>query len=227
MELKGKSFICFGDSIVDGHLLKKAAFPEFLAKQEGMVLLENYANNGACILPVEPVDENGLGGMILRDQVEIAATHDRHPDFIIFNGSTNDCYEPVLSMLGDVESSGEDTRVFAGAFRKTIHKMQEYWPEAKIVYLAVHKLYARDMEIQKKLHAIKMAICKECGVTVANMFEDSPLDVTRDEMRMKYSFDVLVDGVPAPGGAVTGTHPNYLAVEEFFVPFLKDVLEKL
>ncbi len=48
--LKGKKILAFGDSIIDGHLYKKAGFMEFVAEQEGMEL-RKYANNGACILP--------------------------------------------------------------------------------------------------------------------------------------------------------------------------------
>ena len=47
----------FGDSIIDGHLYKKAGFMEFVAEQEGMSV-KKYANNGACILPGNP----GLAG---------------------------------------------------------------------------------------------------------------------------------------------------------------------
>ena len=68
-KIKGKKVLTFGDSIIDGHLYKKAGFMEFVAEQEGMSV-KKYANNGACILPGNPIDEAGLGGMVLSDQVE-------------------------------------------------------------------------------------------------------------------------------------------------------------
>ena len=75
-KLKGKKVLTFGDSIIDGHLYKKAGFMEFVAEQEGMSV-KKYANNGACILPGNPIDEAGLGGMVLSDQVEKAAAEKR------------------------------------------------------------------------------------------------------------------------------------------------------
>ncbi len=50
---------------------------------------------------------------------------------------------------------------------------------------------------------------------------------TADEaMCRKYSFDVLRDGLPAPGEEPTGTHPNLEAIREFYLPIVSDVLRK-
>ena len=94
-KIKGKKVLTFGDSIIDGHLYKKAGFMEFVAEQEGMSV-KKYANNGACILPGNPIDEAGLGGMVLSDQVEKAAAENEWADYIVFDGGTNDAYAPVL-----------------------------------------------------------------------------------------------------------------------------------
>ena len=58
---------------------------EFVAEQEGMSV-KKYANNGACILPGNPIDEAGLGGMVLSDQVEKAAAENEWADYIVFDG---------------------------------------------------------------------------------------------------------------------------------------------
>ena len=99
--LTGKKVITFGDSIVDGHLYKKAGFMEFVAEQEGMSVTK-YANNGACIMPGSPIDEEGLGGMILEDQIRKAAEDGLDPDYVVFDGGTNDAYAPVMEKLGEI-----------------------------------------------------------------------------------------------------------------------------
>lgn len=71
-QLAGKRILTFGDSIIAGHLYEKAGFVEFAAEQEGMKVVR-FARNGACILPGRPVDEEGIGGMILTDQIARAA----------------------------------------------------------------------------------------------------------------------------------------------------------
>ena len=82
--------------------IKKAGFMEICGRTRGYECVKKYANNGACILPGNPIDEAGLGGMVLSDQVEKAAAENEWADYIVFDGGTNDAYAPVLDMLGDV-----------------------------------------------------------------------------------------------------------------------------
>lgn len=275
--LTGKKVITFGDSIIDGHLYKKAGFMEFAAEQEGMEI-RKYANNGACIMPGTPVGPDGLGGMIL-EQVRAAAEElpGYDPDYVVFDGGTNDAYEPILERLGDPDSRGWDgdrggsgadsgqksgwqmssgfnsggrdsggpapigqdsagaspsctdtgrCGTFADAFRKTVRAIQKNWPRAKVIYTAVHRLGYRDRAVQEALHKIVLSVCSSMGVTVANLYDDCRLDTSDAEMCRKYSFDMLKDGLPAPGEHPTGTHPNLEAIREFYVPFITDTLRR-
>ncbi len=224
--LTGKKVLAFGDSIIDGHLYKKAGFMEFVADQEGMELIK-YANNGACIMPGTPIDAEGLGGMIMEDQVLKAAEKGYKPDMIVFDGGTNDAYEPVLERLGDAEADDTRTDTFAGAFRKTVEEMKKIWPGAKIVYVAVHRLAYRDREVQEALHGIETAVCARMGVAVVNLYDECELDTADEAMCRKYSFDVLKDGLPAPGKDPTGTHPNLEAIREFYLPFTAEALKRM
>ena len=123
--------------------------------------MKKYANNGACILPGNPIDEAGLGGMVLSDQVEKAAAENEWADYIVFDGGTNDAYAPVLDMLGDVSQKSVETDTFAGAFRKTVEAIQRNWPKAVVIYVAVHRLGYRERNVQKALHEI--ALNSLCG----------------------------------------------------------------
>lgn len=223
--LAGKKVIAFGDSIVDGHLYKEAGFVEFLAAAEGMDLEYNYANNGARIMPGSTVNAaDGLGGTILDCQVNVAAAENRNPDYIIFDGGANDAYANILQVLG---TAGErDSSTFAGAFRNTVLAMHKYWPKAKIVYVAVHKLGARDLKIQEELRALELAICRELGVEVADLYTRG-WDSTDAAMNQKYAFDDFDAGqIPIAGDHTTGAHPNFLAIEELYVPVVSDALKR-
>lgn len=226
LPLKGKKVIAFGDSIIDGHVYKQAGFVEFTAEKEGMVIENNYANNGAQIMPGSTADDEGLGGVILDDQIQAAAGDGRNPDFIIFDGGTNDAYETVLDKLGDGDDPDPAADTFAGAFRNTILAMKRNWPKARIIYVAAHKLGARSRKVQEALHKLELDICKKQGVAVANLYDDSELDTSNAEMRKRYSSDILVNGLPVPGPDPTGTHPNFLAIEEFYVPLVSETLRK-
>lgn len=239
--LAGKKVITFGDSIVDGHLYKKAGFMEFVAEQEGMSVTK-YANNGACIMPGSPIDEEGLGGMILEDQIRRAAEDGLDPDYVVFDGGTNDAYEPVMQKLGDAEKASLEAAnaktdesgktfpalsdTFAGAFACTIRAIRKNWPRAKVVYVAAHRLGYRDRWVQEALHRIQMNVCAHMGVAAADLYDECGLDTADEAMCRKYSFDVLKDGIPAPGEQPTGTHPNFEAIREFYLPIVSDVLRK-
>lgn len=235
--LTGKTVLAFGDSIIDGHLYKKAGFMEFVAEQEGMNL-HKYANNGACIMPGSPIDDEGLGGMILEDQIRKAAAEIKTADYVVFDGGTNDAYAPVLEKLGEVRVKDQagnnlgfaqketETETFAGTFRKTIAAIRENWKDAIPVYVAVHRLGFRERAVQEALHKIELAVCAEMGVTVADLYEECSLDTANEEMCRKYSFDILKDGLPAPGEKPTGTHPNLEAIKEFYLPFVSETLRR-
>lgn len=224
-QLAGKRILTFGDSIIAGHLYEQAGFVEFAAAQEGMKVVK-FARNGACILPGRPVDEEGIGGMILTDQIARAAEEEYDPDYVVFNGGTNDAYEPVISRLGNAESQSRDTDTFAGAFRATIDAIRKNWPDAKVVYIAVHRLGYRDRTVQQALHETELSICADMGVRVVNLYDECGLDTSDEVMCRTYSFDRLVNGLPAPGDQPTGTHPNLKAIREFYVPFLVDTLNR-
>ena len=210
LPLTGKTMITFGDSIVAGHMYLKAGFGEFLAEKEGMSVLTKYAVNGAGISAIY-------------EQVMGAAADGHNPDFVVFDGGINDAYDTTV--LGTSEDDTE-AETFAGRFRKALAAMQENWPDAKVVYVAVHKTNSRDIEIQQQLYDLEMAICQDMGITVADIYA-SELDATSQAIRDKYAFGALVNGIPngyVQNTTYSGTHPNFLAIKDYYVPIVSDVL---
>lgn len=222
--LAGKNIVAFGDSIVAGHKYETASFVDFVAQKEGMSVQKKYAINGASIM-----EYNSYGGMILTKQID-NANASLAPDYVIFDGGTNDAEYLVNNQdkFGDKDST--DTATFAGAFRATIKALKKKYPSAKLVYVAVHKLGARDADVQAKLHELELAICEDMGVNVSNIYDDTALNTADADMKAKYSFDSLSSaGVPQSGTDgngtnATGTHPNFKAIEEFYVPTVSATL---
>ncbi len=189
-------------------------------------------------MPGSPIDDEGLGGMILEDQIRKAAAEIKTADYVVFDGGTNDAYAPVLEKLGEVRVKDQvgntlgfaqketETETFAGTFRKTIAAIRENWKDAIPVYVAVHRLGFRERAVQEALHKIELAVCAEMGVTVADLYGECSLDTANEEMCRKYSFDILKDGLPAPGEEPTGTHPNLEAIKEFYLPFVSETLRR-
>lgn len=225
--LAGSSMYAFGDSIVAGHMYPKGSFPDFVARREGMTVIKR-AVNGATIMPTS----NSISS-------QIAGAPAAGPDYVLFDGGTNDAYPPVLDRVGAVSGSFTgpfDTATFAGALEDTVFLLSSKYPDADLVFVAVHKLGARDYLVQEELREIELAVADKWGVAVADVW-DSALDTRSDEQRVEYSFDSLqASGLPGTAGTTgawtdaggqlrpSGTHPNLPAIEEFFAPIVSDVL---
>lgn len=213
--LAGKTIVAFGDSIVAGHKYTAASFVNFVAEKEGMTVLQKNAVNGATIM-----DANYSGGRILT-QIQNAGAST--PDYVIFDGGTNDA-EYLTNhtgiQIGDATSTDEAT--FAGSFRATVSALNTKYPNAKLVYVAVHKLGSRDATMQENLRKVELAICQELGVTVSDVYT-SGLDTSNADMKNTYTFDNTTSaGVPGTNGS--GTHPNFAAIEKYYVPTVSATL---
>lgn len=221
MPLAGKTVYAFGDSIAAGHKYSRS-FADWAADQEGMEL-HKYAVNGAAIM-----DAAYSGGQILA-QIENASAEE--PDYILFDGGTNDAEylqnnsDVEIGTVGDGREPADfDTATFAGAFERTIYDMKQKWPDAQIIYVAVHKLGSRDWDIQEAMHDLEMQLCDKWEIAVANVYEDADLDTRDEEQKNRYTFnDLGGNGLPGTNGS--GTHPNLAAVEAFYVPIVTEALK--
>lgn len=221
LPLKGMTVYAFGDSIVAGHKYKKQSFADFTADQEG-IILQKFAVNGATVL-----DASYEGGQIL---TQFDNAPNEQPDYVLFDGGTNDAeyiaknagveYGTVSSLK---EPESFDTATFAGAFENMVYEMKQKYPEAQFVYVAVHKLGSRDQEVQEKLRELELQICAKWEIAVADVYGDTKLDTSDDAQRKSYTFnDLAGNGLPGTDGS--GTHPNFAAIEEFYVPVVSERL---
>ncbi|RAS65930.1 lysophospholipase L1-like esterase [Lentzea atacamensis] len=196
--LRGKTMYAFGDSIVAGHNYSRG-FTHLTAERELMTLTK-YAINGATI---------GAGGNQIVTQVQNASA--QSPDYVVFDGGTNDAYPATFNRSA-----------FTSAFDTTVRTMRAKWPNARIVYVAVHKLGSRDWNTQLAIRDVTLQVCAKYGVTVADVFNGTTLDTRIDSHRVAYTFNGLVNGYPGTGG--TGTHPNLAGITSFYVPALTAAL---
>ncbi|ONI92587.1 hypothetical protein ALI22I_03080 [Saccharothrix sp. ALI-22-I] len=219
--LAGKSVYAFGDSIVFGHQYSRS-FLNFVAEREGMTLTK-YARNGATVGP-----SNASGGRIIT-QVQSAGA--QAPDFVVFDGGTNDAIEVLNHAygIGTVSDSQDpatfDTGTYTGSLETIIHAMKQKWPTARLVYVAAHKLGSRDWNTQLALRQVTLQAAGKWGIAVADVFADTTFDTRVDAQRVAYTFDVLVGGYPGSGGS--GTHPNIAGITDFYVPVLTRALVEL
>lgn len=207
--LVGKSVYAFGDSIVYGHVYPHS-FVDVVAEREGMSLTK-FARNGATI----GADAHASGGQILT-QVEQAT--DIAPDFVIFDGGTNDAQSIFRDRAYTLSTYVEE-------LEKTLHVMGQKWPTARIVYVAAHKLGSRDWDTQVALRGVTLQACRKWNIAVADVFGETTFDTRDDTQRAKYTFDDLVNGFPGTEGS--GTHPNEAGIATFYVPVVSATLQHI
>ncbi len=213
-----KIIYSFGDSIVKGHVYARG-FVDEVADRLG-VSHQTFAKNGAAFFEC-PV----MGGKII-EQVKTAPR--LAPDLIIFDGGTNDAEylesHPDIK-IGEIPAVKGATSTIASAMEQVIQAMQAKWPNVPILYVAVHKLAARDFKIQEALHQMELQAVRKYDVFLTNLYDDSELDTRKQVMRQNYSFDKL-DELGMPGKNGSGTHPNWLAVEKYYLPAVLRTIKK-
>ena len=204
--LEGKTVYAFGDSIVYGHNDPDNAFMNIIAENEGMTL-KKYAQNGATVC------EGPKKSLI--NQINNAS--DEEPDYVVFEGYTNDAYPETLQM-GEMQGKDAvkfDTSTYCGSFEHAIYTMKQKWPNAKYVFVTIHKSYGRDWNTLYELREKSMEMCNEWGIAVADVFGYTTMDTRETDQQKKYLI----------GGA--GSHPNRAACEKFYVPVITQVMKSL
>lgn len=236
--LKNKSVYAFGDSIVKGHNAPEKAFMNLMANDYEMDLTM-YAVNGATVITKDSAKEDPsevTEGNYILTQVNKAS--DTLPDIIVFNGGTNDAYgssDPtseyydkeynskgdhtnLFDNIGVIQGEGAtefDTNTFCGGFEAIISEMRNKWGDTPIVYITTHKSGGRSWEPQNKVRELALEICREWGVYVVDVFNDSELDTRDPEQMEQYII----------GGA--GSHPNETACRKFYIPLVKTKLKEI
>ena len=214
-----KTVYAFGDSIVRGHNDPDNAFMNII-EDDYAIELNKMAVNGATVMK----SDNWI-----TEQVQKAPA--AQPHFVVFDGYTNDAYgDPatdsfntsnavdVTQNMGEIQGSEAtefDNTTFCGAFEELIYTMKQKWPDAKLVFVTIHKSGARDFGIQQQLVEKTLEICEEWGVTVVDMFNNCELDTRNSDEMAQYMI----------GGK--GSHPNLECVKKYYEPAVAEVLESL
>ena len=207
--LAGKTLYSFGDSLVAGHHSGNGMF-DGLAKEYGMVYTK-YAKNGATI--------NFAGASVYN---QVMAASNVCPDFIAFDGLTNDVGAQHVGLnypIGAITEGFDsefDTTTFCGSFEATVKLMKEKYPDAVIVFVTPHKMPTRHLDYFKQLVDLALLMCEKWDIDVANVYYDGDIDTTVDAQRVVYSYNNQDESE----GNGNGTHLTGIGYDIFYAPII-------
>ena len=200
--LKGKTVYGFGDSLVYGHY-SKVGMLDMLCDNEGMIY-KKYAVNGAKI----------TGQWEILKQIILGDTE--QPDFVIFDGGTNDAFtsSPIGEFSEEYTSQGYDT--FIGAFDTVCNNIRVKYPNAKIIYVSPHKMPTSSFEIQKTIHDMALKVCDKYSISVVDIYSQGQINTNIETMKNEWSYNT--EGATSGGN---GTHLTGEGYYKFYAPMIK------
>lgn len=226
MNFNGKSVAVFGDSIAYGSGNNGFGVGEYLEKHLGLSLYK-YAVGGARV-----GFRDGKNWVV--EQVAAAIKDGISPDYIVFNGFTNDCYvdedenSPNVP-LGEISAGYagfdifkvEKTYTFSRCFEEIVFAFMKYFPEAKLLFFRPHNMGRRDDFLQRQYGERALEICGKWGVATVDLYSESGLNTFIPEHRDMFTNDSY------GWGRGDCTHPNALGYELKYMPLIEAKLKTL
>ena len=170
------------------------------------------ASSGATIV-VEDDSENNIV-----KQVDEAIASGVVPDYVIFNGYTNDITSQRTTPIGTLSDGYEapfDTSTFTGAFEYICHKLQTTWNGVRILYIRPHKMPSRVLSKQIEYGNRALEVCKKWSIPVINMFDEGIMN----------TYISTHDGYYTNTG--DPTHPNANGYKYGYTPIIESKLKEL
>lgn len=226
MNFDGKSVAVFGDSIAYGSGNDGFGVGEYLEKDLNLKLYK-FAVGGARV-----GFRDGKNWVV--EQVTAAIKDGVSPDYIVFDGFTNDCYVEEGATapdvpLGEFEAGYagfdifkvEKSFTFSRCFEEIIFAFMKYFPKAKLLFFRPHNMGRRDDFLQRQYGERALEICKKWGVAFVDLYSESGLNTFIPEQRDMFTNDSY------NWGRGDCTHPNALGYELKYMPLIEAKLKTL
>ena len=221
--LYGRSIYSFGDSLMCGHH-NGIGMLDWLTKAHGMKYTK-YAINGASVIPgLELIIGNPLLGPDIIEQIALA--DGKQPDFVCFDGLTNDAYDFVVkNQLGGIRAGyegGYDENTFIGGLETICFRLREKYPSSRLLYVCTHKMPNRSIMAQDTLQRCAREVCEKWSIPYVDVYRAGQINTCLPAMRAAYSYDGPND---KSGG--NGTHLNPEGYLRWYAPLIVNSLIRL
>lgn len=218
--LNGKTIMAFGDSIMAGDGNGGTGIADILGSKHSMTVLD-YSLGGAAITydSEQTTDRRNITAQVSQAISSVSTS----PDYIIFDGLTNDINGGAVKPLGEISdgyNSDFDNATFCGAFEWIVRTLRTAYPSSKLVYVRVHHMSSRNLGNQNTFGNKAEEMCEKWGVPIANIYKNGGLNTFLDAMH-KYTYA----STSQPSG--DKTHPTQEGYELFYIPIIESVLKSI
>ena len=207
--LYGKTLLNLGDSIAEAYGM--LGYSGQIASKYSMTH-HNYGRGGATIRKIssEPLNHT------VEEQLDQTIADGIEPDYVLFNGNTNDWGNISMGEISDDYTTEVDIETYYGAFESLLRKLKTNFPEAKIIYVSAHKMSSRDLSEKHRFTQAGYEICERYSTPYVDVFGKSTMNTFFDNFIGKYTI--------SPTDA---THPNERGYEKYYVPLIENVLNSI
>ena len=218
--ITGKTIYNFGDSIAAGDGNGGNGYSELIGEKYNCTVVD-FAVGGSTMGWID-----GQGTKNILQQINDATARGGKPDFILLDGGTNDIADggrvPLGAISGDGNYSTEslDNKTYCGAFEIALYNLRNAFPNAKIIYVRVHKMNTREISLQISYGDAAQSICNKWSIPVADIFNKGQLNTFLPCM-FRYSNPTS----NAPSG--DRTHPNEEGYTKFYLPIIENLMNSI
>lgn len=205
---KGKTLLCFGDSIMYGQGNSGFGYGRLIAEKLGMTY-KGYAANGATF----STSYNGRKHIV--DQVNAAHAANVKADVILLNGGTNDMGLVAKNYGAErFDSTRPADSNFAKGFVSTMKLLGQFWSGTPVIYIRDHNMaYCAD-SLERSMGSYGISIAKYYKAQTIDFYTSSSLNAENLAVRSRYTMH--------KEGFVNGDsiHPNGLCYATYHLPLI-------
>ncbi len=213
-QLKGKTIMSFGDSIMHGDGNNMIGIADLLS-QRYMMKAKDYSKGGATFGYAQNRQQ-------ISNQILYAIQKHQSADVILINGGTNDMHKVNAgSISGDFDYGVHGRVDYASGMEYAFGLLQDNYPNVPVVYIRAHDMvYANEAnEIHYGLLALD--ICEKWSINTVDMFNDSDFDGHDKDIQKKYT----VGTKSRPDG--DSVHPTKDGYVRFYLPLVTEKILEL